>query len=106
MDIRNHRLSIHNYRLGTHNHRFGISNGCVGIDRQLGLKGSCSVRGFPEEPAERTLKTWRTLTRSCFQAAILSLSSLERMNRNAALRLPRLVTLLWILVRVLRLGDL
>ena len=82
MDIRNHR---------------------VYVQYQFSLNGDRWVRECSTEGIERTLKTWRILTRSCFQPAILSLLLFERINRVAAFRLPCLTTFLWISATVLRL---
>jgi hypothetical protein len=59
----------------------------------------------PTERIERTLKTWRTLRRSRFQPAILSLSPFAMMNRENAFRLLCLPTFLSISATVLRLGH-
>jgi hypothetical protein len=40
LGIRDHHFSVRNRRSGTRNHHLGIYNPYVGVDRQLGLKGS------------------------------------------------------------------
>jgi len=61
MDIRNHQISI---------------------DRQLGLKGG-AVSDCWGCPTGRTLKIWRILLRSNFQATMVSLSFLAWKSREA-----------------------
>jgi len=78
-----------------------VGNYDMGIHSQLGLKGEKLVTA-KEERAERTLKTWRILLRSDFQATIFSLSSLARKSRETALRPLCLMTFFCISATVLR----
>ena len=62
-----------------------IGNDGVGIQSKLGLEKEKSVAN-EQKKTERTLKTWRSLFRSDFHAAITFLSSIELTNREI---LPR-----------------
>ena len=60
-------------------------NDDMSIQNELGLGRDKSV-ATKQKQVEHTLKTWRSLFRSDFHPAIMSLSSLERRNREI---LPR-----------------
>jgi hypothetical protein len=45
--IRDHRVSTGNRLLGIRDRHVGIRDHKVGVDRQLGLKGGCSVCKYP-----------------------------------------------------------
>jgi len=83
MDIRDHQ----------------VSNDC-----QLSLKGG-AVSDRRKGPSEHTLKIWRALLRSDFQAAIVSLSRFAWKSRMAPFRLFCLTIFLWISDTVLRFGT-
>ena len=81
-----------------------IGNDDVGIQNKLGLEREKSAT-TKQRHTERTLKTWRSLFRSDFHAAIMSLSFLEWTNRLILWRPLRLSTFACISATVLGSGD-
>ena len=73
MDVGDHVLSIRNVGSKLGHDGMGVGNGYVCIYRKFGLEGGIS-NGHTPETMKLTLKTLRILSRSAFQAAILSLS--------------------------------
>jgi len=78
-----------------------VGNSYMGAHHQLGLKG-INWRQPGGDATKHTLKTWRILLRSNFQAAIVSLSFFACTSRETAFRPLRLMTFLWIPATVLR----
>ena len=64
----------------------------------------CRLSNNHTKPTGRTLKTWRILTRSDLQAAILSLSFFAWRCRKIIFRLPCLIIFPWISATALRSG--
>ena len=88
--------------LGSHHITMYIQNHHMGVDCQLSLEEMGAVSDSWVETTERTLKTWRILLRSIFQAAIVSLLSLAWTSRETTFRPLCFVTFLLISSTVLR----